>query len=233
MQEGPAGPGIDRPRIGEALRVLLRPRRAAPAAVFGTVFERARAHIRTAGPEGEYTTATPWPLAEVALHHQRLLVIDLLGLRQRGRVRRAHVDPQPLLDAVRHARRGRSARGRCRRGSACCCALSLAGSSGEGAREKLTRDTSFGFCCAKRSIAVLRELQVAGDVDDVELRPGRRPRARPRAPVACSAATPGRPAEHAAACETCHVPSPRVAPSWVRGRLLGPGAGATRACTAS
>ena len=51
---------------------------------------------------------------------------------------------------------------------ACCCALSLAGSSGEGAREKLTPRDELRILAGEALDRGLRQLQIAGDIDDVQ-----------------------------------------------------------------
>ncbi len=100
----------------------------------------------------------PLVLAEVLLHHERLLVIDVLGLGQGGAMGLPEVDPKTLPDTVRHgARPGQDEVDIDAVGI--CWAFSFAGNSGEGAREKFSREISFGFALTNASI----EACVSGD----------------------------------------------------------------------
>ena len=115
-----------------------------------------------------------------------------LQVRQRSRRGRAAARPRASARCRRPARRCRSAPGRCRPGSASCCALSLPGSSGAGALVKVMRETSSGLACAIGLERLLRQRQVAGDVDDRErerrFRLGRLPPPARRTKAAAAAA---------------------------------------------
>ena len=138
-------------------------------------------------------TTTPCPLAR-RLHLGGGRQVDVVELRQAAGVVPAAASTQSFWSmpaesaSVPVSTRSMSTR------PASCCALILPASSGAGALVKVMRETRFGFALRIVLDRLLRQREIAGDVDDVERDRARRQRQSCAKPGPPKAATPAAPA---------------------------------------
>ena len=195
MRNVRAGPGVRRPRVRELAGFSLAQassssRRRRRVLDLGRVVLEQRAG-RVVGDDDALVLG-------LLLHLGRGLEVGRVEAARRSRAAPSATGPARCPP---RGRRCRSARGRCRAGPAFCWALTLPASSGAVAVVKVTRRAAFGFSSRYFSIAVLGELQVAGDVEDVErhrlVRQLRRLRGRGLDALAASAAAAAGPSPQA------------------------------------